>query len=448
MSQQLGIALVSREYPPFYGGGIGTYARWIVPALASHGIRVHVITEAHDRTHPRVECDGNITVHRIPIGMGKGGWPNAALRFSIQAARQIASLYRSGRVQVAEFAECEAAGIATLVSNPCRPPTVVQLHTPSEQLFVLRSLSTRSVDIPHRIYFESERLAMHLADEILAPSRFIADWARNQYQFPRNPKVIPYATGPLPELTETRHPSNDLAIFYAGRIEPRKGVESLILAMNEVSRAFPSTILRLAGADTSGAPDGGSMRAYLQSLIEPHAENNIRFLGRLDRDELKREYARASLCVVPSLWENFPNTCIESMSHARAVLVSDQGGMQEMVGETRAGCTFTAGDPDDLACKIKLMLAESAQSLAERGCIARERIEYLCDPDRVATDRIKHFHHVIKNHSASPSQNREGALKAWAGLESALSGDTESFQPPPVSQQLLRWVDRIEECVC
>lgn len=448
MSQQLGIALVSREYPPFYGGGIGTYARWIVPALASHGIRVHVITEAHDRTHPRVESDGNVTVHRIPIGMGKGGWPNAALRFSIQAARQIASLYRSGRIQVAEFAECEAAGIATLVCNPCRPPTIVQLHTPSEQLFVLRSLSTRTIDVPHRVYFESERLAMHLADDILAPSRFIADWARDHYRFPRDPKVIPYATGPLPSTEDTRHPSDDTVIFFAGRIEPRKGVESLILAMNEVSRAYPKATLRLAGGDTSGSPEGGSMRAYLQSLIEPHAVDRIHFLGRLDRGELKLEYARASLCVVPSLWENFPNTCIESMSYARAVLVSDQGGMQEMIGDTRAGRTFTAGDPANLACVMKAMLAESTQTLAERGRIARERIEYLCDPDRVAAERIEHFRRVIQKHGTSPARNQDGTLRAWAGLESALAGDTDSFQPPPVSQQILRWVNRIEECVC
>lgn len=448
LSHQLGIALVSREYPPFYGGGIGTYARWIVPALESHGIRVHVVTEAHDRTHPRVECYGNVTVHRIPIGMGKGGWPNAALRFSIQAARQVATLYRSGRIQVAEFAECEAAGIATLMCNPCRPPTVVQLHTPSEQLFVLRSLSTRSIDTPHRVYFESERLAMHLADEILAPSRFIADWAHNHYRFPTAPKVIPYATGPLPSPEDSRHSGDETVIFFAGRIEPRKGVESLILAMNEVSRAHPRATLRLAGADTSGAPEGGSMRAYLQSLIEPHAADRIHFLGRLDRDDLRHEYARASLCVVPSLWENFPNTCIESMSHARAVLVSDQGGMKEMVGNTRAGRTFSAGDPDDLAREMKLMLTESFQSLAERGRIARERIEYLCDPDRVAADRIEHFHRVVENHGSSPARNREGALGAWSGLESALTGDTDSFQPPPVSQQILRWVDRIEECAC
>lgn len=448
MTTDLSIALVSREYPPFYGGGIGTYARWIVPALASEGVRVHVVTQAYDRTQPRVEVKGTVTVHRIPVGMGAGGWPNAALRFSLQAAKLVASLYQSNRIQVAEFAECEAGALSTLVLNRDRPPTIVQLHTPSEQLFVLRSLSTQTLDVPHRVYFEAERLAMHLADEILAPSQFIADWAQQQYGFPRSPTVIPYATPPLPEPPAPADTGSEPVLFYAGRIEPRKGVESLILAFNEVSRRHARVTLRLAGGDTSGAPDGGSMRAYLQTIIEPHARSRIHFLGRLNQDELAVEYARSHICVIPSLWENFPNTCIESMSSARAVLASDQGGMAEMIGDSKGGRTFVAGDPRDLARVMNEMLAEPQTNLIERGRIARSRIEHLCDPQRIARLRIEHFRHIIEKQAIKHVRSVQGTLSAWRGLEAALLGNTSSFDLPPVSHGVGRWVQQAEACPC
>ena len=105
------------------------------------------------------------------------------------------------------------------------------------------------------------------------------------------------------------------------------------------------TTLLLAGADTSGAPDGGSLQSYLVSLLTPAERGSVRFLGRLRPEALGEEYAGAAVCVVPSLWENYPNTCIEAMLHARPVVVSDNGGMAEMIGETEAGLVCRAWDP-------------------------------------------------------------------------------------------------------
>lgn len=448
----LRVAIVSREYPPFFGGGIGTYARWIVPTLSAAGVRVHVITEAHDRTQPRVEIEGLTTIHRVPVGIGRGGWTNAAARFSIQAGRVVSKLWRSGQVDIAEFAECEAGGLATLLlrGSSERIPTIIQLHTPSEQLFVLRSLTARRLDHSMTTYFQCERLAMNLADAILAPSQFIADWASAHYGFKNPPAVIPYATGPLPPPPPP--PSNQSpTVLYAGRIEPRKGVESLIRAWNGVIARFPDARLHLAGADTSGAPDGGSMRAYLLELLDDAARERVVFLGRLGADSLRNEYARANLCVIPSLWENFPNTCIESMSHARAVLVGDEGGMREMIGTTQAGLTFKAGDEQDLQDKLISMLAQSPEDLAQRGRVGRARIEHLCDPARIATLRVEQYRSVIEAaHLSGPSgdSGTRAAKSAWLGFEQLAANSTPEINLPNLSSQVEQWVHCMEDSPC
>ncbi len=442
-ARPLRVALVSREFPPFYGGGIGTYARWIVEALAAAGVRIHVITEAHDRIRPRTEVRGPVTVHRVPMGLGRGGWTSAAGRFSIHVARRISELWRSDQIDVVEFAECEAAGAALLALRrlPNRPPVIVQLHTPSEQLFVLRSLSSAVMDAPLSAYVLGERLALSLADTILAPSSFIATWAHDHFSLDTMPTVIPYATGPLPPPPAPARTDRPV-VLYVGRIEPRKGVESLILAWRRlVSTGVAPARLRLAGADTAGAPDGGSMRAYLLELLGPSGCEDVTFLGRLNSDALRDEYARASLCVIPSLWENFPNTCIEAMSHARPVLVGDAGGMREMIGETRAGLTFIAGDDTDLFRQLARLLAEGPTALAERGFIARERIEALCDPAAIAARRIAHFRETMDRACRTCGVNEHG-MATWRRIEQIAAAADPDLGLPEPGPAIERWVER------
>ena len=471
MARPLRIAIVSREYPPFYGGGIGSYVRWIVPALTAAGVRVHVVTEAHDADCARVEVDGLCTTHRVPMAVGRGGWTTAAVRFSVNAGRVVDRLYRSGQIDVAEFAECEAAGLATLLTRQGggetppkgRVPVFVQMHTPSEQLFALRSLSGKALDASLAGYFLSERLAIRLADGVLAPSAFIADWTHAHYRLPERPAVIPYATGELPPPPPPAPVSGSedgegLSVLFIGRIEPRKGVEALIRAWNTVAATTNAT-LSLAGADTSGAPDGGSMRAYLEELLTDRARSRVRFLGRLTPGLLGEQYARAHLCVIPSLWENFPNTCIESMSNARAVLVGDAGGMREMIGEptggeTRtAGETFRAGDDEDLARKLVGMLGEGAQQLAARGRVARARIERMCDPVRVAQQRIEHAQGIIERARTADAADgnggllRSGLLGDWRRIEAVAAGghgvNAQSLGMPTLDPMVARWVEPV-----
>lgn len=447
------VALVSREYPPFFGGGIGTYARFIVPALADAGVNVHVITQAHDRTQPRTEFQGPVTVHRVPVTVGRGGWTTAALRFAIGAAKIVDRLWATNAIDAVEYPECEAAGAVALLGGACTPnprnnaatpPTIVQLHTPSEQLFALGSLSSRQIDPALAAYFILERHAITRAHAVLAPSTFIAHWAHQRYNLPDVPEVIHYAAQPQSDPLPPSPPHADPCVLYAGRLEPRKGVEPLCIAWNRVHEAHPNATLVLAGADTAGAPDGGSMRAYLNQILTPEARAQTRFLGRISPHALKEEAARADLCVIPSLWENFPNTCIEAMQNSRAVLASDNGGMREMFQGTIAGETCRAGDPHHLAHTMTAMLSEGKQHLAERGRVARAHITELCKPSRIAQQRIAHFQRVINTHRSAQttakakSNTAANPLDFWRTTHAILAG-THTTDLPELPPQLAQW---------
>ena len=331
----LRIALVSREFPPDHGGGIGSYAARIVPALAEAGARVHVITRRLAGDEVEAGVPGGVSVHRVKMGDRSG---ESCLRASIVVAKKLLEIIGSDGLDAIEFAEYEAMASAWfalrgLDERAARVPVAVHLHSPTELNAELNGHDPAALDRGLRELIEAERRCLALADGVCAPGTFMADWARERFGMDERPAVIPYAvsgrTGKMPVPPE---PESGKTVLYVGRLEQRKGVDTLIRAWNRVAEGAPGWRLRLAGDDTNTAPGGGSCRGWLESLLEPALRERVRFLGRLSADELAEERRRASIAAIPSRWENFPNTCIEAMASGLPVIASDHGGMAEMLG--------------------------------------------------------------------------------------------------------------------
>ncbi len=468
------IGLVSREYPPFFGGGIGTYAREAAHALTEAGARVHVITEAHDETEPRCLSKGRLTVHRLPVYSRSWTWAAGFLRFGAEAGRLVAELAARGEIDVVEFAECGAAGAAlaalrmggaravggdalgpeglvaeiagaTERAAPLGVAMVTHLHTPTEQLFALRSLGQREMDGALAAQTLGEQLALRGADLVCAPSHFIADWAHRRYQLPDRPIVIPYPMR-VPERVEGG--AMKRRVLYAGRIEPRKGVETLLRAWMMAARSHPGWTLRLAGADTTtGAGETSCWKALCGAI--PEMDASVQYLGPLTPEELRREQARAAVCVIPSLWENFPNTCIEAMAAGRAVVVSHRGGMAEMIGDTEAGLVARAGDAESLARALGEILSEDLDRLAERGRIGRERILAMCDPSTIAARRLAMYRKAVARAARRRERGDEvlERLRWWRQAQAAGTGRLEALEIPAFEEATTRWLME-EEAAC
>lgn len=436
------IALVSREYPPFFGGGIGTYARLIAPALAAEGCTVHIVTQSHDDTHGRVAVAGRVIEHRVPFET-RHGWAKATARFAVDAARVVARLAVSGAIDVVEFAECEGAGAAMTALRAARAhraegvavgvPVVVHMHSPTELLFALGSFEEHTVSGPWATRFMMERASILFADRLCAPSAYHARWCERSFQLERTPDVVPLAyaapEAPPPAGEDVR------TVMYLGRIEPRKGVESLVRAWEQVASARPGWTLRMVGSDTR--PLGASMRERLIGGLSERTRAAIRFVDAVPPAQLARQFGSAAISVVPSLWENFPFTCVEAMAHARPVVVSDEGGMSEMIDGTDAGVVHRAGDDRDLARALLGMIDEPAARRAERGRIGRERIVSMCDPQTIARARIALYESAIR----SPRSRTAAAarLDLWRRTRDAAAGERATALPA-LPENIRRWL--------
>ena len=118
MPSQPRVALISREYPPGYGGGIGTYVENAARTLAGLGAAVHVITEPHV-SRPTLEADGLLTVSDPVLGLRilflEGGPAecedscdiddNGALQIG-DMLRLLNALFREGPLPASPYPEC------------------------------------------------------------------------------------------------------------------------------------------------------------------------------------------------------------------------------------------------------------------------------------------------------------------------------------------------------
>jgi glycosyltransferase involved in cell wall biosynthesis len=199
-------------------------------------------------------------------------------------------------------------------------------------------------------------------DAYVCPSAFAGRVAITAGVDPAKVKVIPNF---LPD-DEVNEPVEELApapeFFFAGRLEEVKGIGELL----EAFAGGPPEMGRLVIA---GA--GGNLVPEVEAAAA--GASNIEFRGRLTRAEVLAQLRRSRAAVLPSRWnENNPMSILEARTVGIPVILSDRGGLPEMVADGVDGLVVGAGDVEGLRRAI-LRLAEDRDEAAALGAAGRRR---------------------------------------------------------------------------
>ncbi len=173
----------------------------------------------------------------------------------------------------------------------------------------------------------------------------------------------------LPGDTEYVYNENLGKYFlYFGRISREKGILTLIKAYAEAKTVKP---LYIVGT--------GPIEEQVCKLIqELHMEEKIKMLGFKKGKELKRIVANALCVCLPSEWyENGPYSIMEAQAVGKWVLVSDNGGLPELVEEGVTGYIVTSKDVKGMAEKIKLI--DNCEQMNAACIIQKGREKYNAD---------------------------------------------------------------------
>lgn len=169
-------------------------------------------------------------------------------------------------------------------------------------------------------------------------------------------------------------PPGAVLALYVGRLDPQKGLPTLIDAAATVVGARDDWHLALAG-------DGPERDAlYRQAESHPKLAGRVHWLGR--RDDVPGLLKAADYFVLPSLWEGMPNAVLEAMAARRAVVASAVEGTEDLVLPGRTGWLVPPGGVAPLADAL-LEAAADPVRLARFGAEGRARVEAEFVPSRV-----------------------------------------------------------------
>jgi len=405
--------IVSREYPPapYPPGGIGTYVTTIARLLAEAGETVHVIAQQWSGAPLATETlvDGRLIVHRVPMDqpyddsgrlaaemeavgpLSRSPYPQQA--FAWQAALLAESLVEREGIDVIEGQEWEAPLAyfqlrrALGLGPKQQPPCIVHLHSPTEHIFRYNEWSTARPDYLPTLRLEDYSIGA--ADGWLCPSRFLARDAERHYGLEDGAiSVIPIPVGTTCQLDRDASVWKNGSVCFVGRLEPRKGVVEWVDAAVQVAAEVDDLQFDFVGADLVYMP-GVSVQRVMERRIPADMRHRFHFRGSKSRAEVMAHLAQARIGVVPSRWENFPNSCIEMLASGVPVIASPNGGMREMIEDGATGWVAPSATPAGLATALRRAVATSPAELASMGAAASNAVREMCDDAAIVARHLE-----------------------------------------------------------
>lgn len=141
-----------------------------------------------------------------------------------------------------------------------------------------------------------------------------------------------------------RKNSKNIKFIYAGWLSEEKGIQNLIEAFKKIDKKNIELIIC----------GDGRLKKYVQDSSE--IDTRIKYLGKLNPEELKQQYIDADVLIIPSIWEEpFGRVVIEGNSHGLPVIASNRGGIPEIINIMKSGIEFDALNIEELSKDIELM---------------------------------------------------------------------------------------------
>jgi glycosyltransferase involved in cell wall biosynthesis len=188
---------------------------------------------------------------------------------------------------------------------PNRKPLITRFSSTTAQLRHYGNWRTSRVDIIEQLEFWMFKRSAVKLTHTHAHGKLIAD----QMNLPQKEIVIiPHGTS-IQGNKEVAAPGNmdrGLRLLFLGRLETRKGIQTILASLPELVSAYPRIQFRIAGADEDGVYRKWFSEKY------PELSANVNFLGEISDQDKVIEYQACDIFVAPSLYESFGLIYIEA----------------------------------------------------------------------------------------------------------------------------------------
>jgi glycosyltransferase involved in cell wall biosynthesis len=389
--------MLSWEYPPRVIGGISPHIYFLSKYLVKQDIKAYVVTCDFPGAPAHEVIDG-VEVYRVDSY--KNPSPDFATwvyLMNMNMQRETAALIKKidCRIDVIHAHDWLVANAGIGLKHIFRKPLLVTMH--STEMGRRDGLHTTAEKMIH----ETEAWLTYEAWKVICCSDYMINHVKYVFGLPNDKLVmVPNGVNTHGYDTDNNYQTfrskfalpEEKIVLFVGRLVYEKGIHILINAVPKILSKVNAKFI-IVGS--------GYMKEQLLNIVRSMGlEHKVLFEGFLDNDALIKLQKCADVSVVPSLFEPFGIVALEAMAAGSPVVVSDTGGLTEIVEHDITGVKVYPNNPDSLAWGITKVLLDGtyAQTLRDN---AYHQVKEKYDWERIAQDTKRIYEDVLGEYSKS-----------------------------------------------
>ena len=393
------IALLTHAFPPDNEHGIPRYVYELANALGKRNHCVEVIAGCPEagRNPERTENFNINWVHQSP-SFSKYTPVYGQLKLSYRIRKTLLALHREQPFDIVEFPNYKLSGFASAVHGLPKPSPafISRLSSPG-------SVIPKSGISPWRLGEVFEKFQVRKLSGVIGNTADNLAICQKAYNLdPNLPKTVilhGLPAGTAPKL-HYNHPCRNIGLFL-GRIEPRKGFDTLATAWDLVVKKVPDARLLVAGVDQPWKGHD-SYFSYCLSNLPPKTLKQIEYLGFVGAETKEQLLAGCDIFIAPSRYESFGLVFLEAMRYGKPVISCRTGGIPNVVSHGNTGLLVPTEDAHELALAIIDLFADNTRR-QKYGNNAVEVVLKKFSQERVAIESDSFYAQLTKRIGDSDS---------------------------------------------
>ncbi len=385
------ILMLSWEYPPRIVGGISRVVHDLAQKLGEKGNEVHIVT-CLEQNSPEEEKDKHVFVHRVRnLEIGANNFIDWVMHLNFALLQRcIRLIHTEGTFDILHAHDWIVAYASIMLKQSFSIPLVATIHATEWG-------RNWGIHNDEQKYISSvEWWLTYEAWRVIVNSGYMNNEVKQVFQLPQD-KIKIIANGVDlnkfdgyafdADFRRQFALDSEKIIFFVGRLVNEKGAHVLLDAMPKVIAYFNNAKLVIAGK--------GPQFEYLkEKAMVSGISNKVFFTGYISDDNLSRLYKCIDVAVTPSLYEPFGIVALEGMVAHVPVVVSDTGGISEIVEHRVDGMKAYSGNSNSLADSILEILGspERAKAMKDK---ALEKVKRLYNWDALSDMTLKTYEDII-----------------------------------------------------
>ena len=348
------ILMLTWEYPPRVVGGISKVVYDLSHKMVKEGNEVTVVTYKEGDNVKYYENDKGVEVYRVDNYMIR---PNNFIDWIMQLnfnmitkANEI--INKNGKFDVIHAHDWLVAYSAKSIKESYNIPLISTIHATES------GRNSGIHDETQRYINDSEWMLTYESSEVIVNSNYMKNEVQRLFGLPYD-KINVIPNGVNLQLFSNVNVDydfrrqyamdNEKIILYVGRLVYEKGIQNLIAAMPKILDRYHDSKLIICGR-------GGMIDDLREQVKYLGIDNKVYFAGYCDSKKMQKMYKCADVAVFPSTYEPFGIVAIESMLSGTPTIVSDVGGLNEIVEHGVTGMKSYAGNANSIADSVLALL--------------------------------------------------------------------------------------------